>query len=281
MNPVSAALLQKLRRNFVATLPQDIPYTIAAEKYKAEEFVGSAEATLQVKESEKVYSDVKGGGKQIPRVHLNGVDVSDGITVASGIYEEVGTPLMNKVAFLTRKMALLGPMGSMTSVHSASGSAVSRLSQKSNRKSMTSLYDKISRNFSFFESSSIHSLGNNKPNKNKRQRSVSDVISPKLEDLSSDKTSEDAVSDAGLDWNSISQLIEKRRLSTIDENLNSPNVTLASHKVIEEKQHVKFLFKESDEDIYSRKRSQAELSKSPKSQEEVVDSSKFTKPIFV
>ena len=110
---------------------------------------------------------------------------------------------------------------------------------------------------------------------------VSDVISPKLEDLSSDKTSEDAVSDAGLDWNSISQLIEKRRLSTIDENLDSPNVTLASHKVIEEKQHVKFLFKESDEDIYSRKRSQAEVSKSPKSQEEVVDSSKFTKPIFV
>ena len=96
------------------TIPQDIPYTIAAEKYKAEEFVGSAEATLQVKESEKVYSDVKGGEKQIPRVHLNGVDVSDGITVASGIYEEGGTPLMNKVAFLTRKMALLGPMGSMT-----------------------------------------------------------------------------------------------------------------------------------------------------------------------
>ena len=110
---------------------------------------------------------------------------------------------------------------------------------------------------------------------------VSDVISPKLEDLSSDKTSEDAVSDAGLDWNSISQLIEKRRLSTIDENLDSPNVTLASHKVIEEKQHVRFLFKESDEDIYSRKRSQAEVSKLPKSQEEVVDSSKFTKPIFV
>merc|ERR1719481_1451986 len=225
----------------------------------------SAEATLQVKESEKVYSDVR--GKQIPRVHLNGVDVGDGMTVASGIYEEVGTPLMNKVALLTRKMALLGPMGSMTSVHSASGSAVSRLSQKSNRKSMTLLYDKISRNFSFFESSSIHSLGNNKPNKNKRQRSVSDVISPKLEDLSSDKTSEDAVSDAGLDWNSISQLIEKRRLSTIDENLDSPNVTLASHKVIEEKQHVKFLFKEADEDLYSRKRSQAEVSKS---QEEVV-----------
>ena len=35
-------------------IPQDIPYTIAAEKYKADEFVGSAEATLLVKESEKV-----------------------------------------------------------------------------------------------------------------------------------------------------------------------------------------------------------------------------------
>jgi len=31
------------------TIPQDIPYTLAAEKYKAEEFVGSAEATLQAK----------------------------------------------------------------------------------------------------------------------------------------------------------------------------------------------------------------------------------------
>jgi len=83
---------------------------------------------------------------------------------------------MNKVALLTRKMALLGPMGSMTSVHSASGSAVSRLSQKSNRKSMTSLYDKISRNFSFFDSSSIHSLGNNKPRykiKKKQETTIS------------------------------------------------------------------------------------------------------------
>ena len=39
------------------SLPQDIPYTIAAEKYKADEYVGSAEATLLVKESEKVASN--------------------------------------------------------------------------------------------------------------------------------------------------------------------------------------------------------------------------------
>ena len=97
-------------------IPQDIPYTLAAEKYKAEEFVGSAEATLQVKESEKVYADVK-TNVNIPKLQLNGIDLhtEDRSTVASGIYEEVGTPLMNKVALITRKMALLGSMqmGSM------------------------------------------------------------------------------------------------------------------------------------------------------------------------
>ena len=67
------------------TIPQDIPYTLAAEKYKAEEFVGSAEATLQVKESEKVYADVK--MNHVPKIQLNGVDLSDGATLVSGIYE--------------------------------------------------------------------------------------------------------------------------------------------------------------------------------------------------
>merc|ERR1719225_2541917 len=46
-------------------LPQDIPYTVAAEKYKAEEFVGSAEATLQIKESEKVYGSIYGEYNQL------------------------------------------------------------------------------------------------------------------------------------------------------------------------------------------------------------------------
>ena len=40
------------------SIPQDIPYTIAAEKYKADEYVGSAEATLLVKESEKVAAKI-------------------------------------------------------------------------------------------------------------------------------------------------------------------------------------------------------------------------------
>ena len=41
-----------------SSIPQDIPYTIAAEKYKADEYVGSAEATLLVKESEKVTAQI-------------------------------------------------------------------------------------------------------------------------------------------------------------------------------------------------------------------------------
>ena len=67
------------------TIPQDIPYTLAAEKYKGGEFVGSAEATLQVKESEKVYATVK--TDNVPKIQLNGVDISDGATMVSGIYE--------------------------------------------------------------------------------------------------------------------------------------------------------------------------------------------------
>ena len=111
-----------------SSIPQDIPYTIAAEKYKADEYVGSAEATLLVKESEKVtakilgelllscfqaYADLsmKGAGKT-PKLYLNGEKhpFDTGSAVCSGIYEEVGSPMMQKVALLTRKMAFLGSM---------------------------------------------------------------------------------------------------------------------------------------------------------------------------
>ena len=109
------------------TIPQDIPYTIAAEKYKADEFVGSAEATLLVKDSEKVtretgtftkncfqaYADVnRKTSMKMPKVYLNGErhPFDTGSAVCSGIYEEVGSPMMQKVALLTRKMAFLGSM---------------------------------------------------------------------------------------------------------------------------------------------------------------------------
>ena len=86
----SPELLQDLYWDM--TIPQDIPYTLAAEKYKGGEFVGSAEATLQVKESEKVYATVK--TDNVPKIQLNGVDLSDGATMVSGIYE-VGSLTVN------------------------------------------------------------------------------------------------------------------------------------------------------------------------------------------
>ena len=86
----SPELLQDLYWDM--TIPQDIPYTLAAEKYKGGEFVGSAEATLQVKESEKVYATVK--TDNVPKIQLNGVDLSDGATMVSGIYE-VGSNTVN------------------------------------------------------------------------------------------------------------------------------------------------------------------------------------------
>ena len=39
-------------------IPREIPYTVGAAKYKKEEFVGSAELTLSIRESDKV-GDIK------------------------------------------------------------------------------------------------------------------------------------------------------------------------------------------------------------------------------
>ena len=38
-------------------IPSDIPYTVGSEAYKAEEFKGSAEMTLDLKDTEKIYSN--------------------------------------------------------------------------------------------------------------------------------------------------------------------------------------------------------------------------------
>ena len=37
-------------------IPKEIPYTVGAEKYKKDEFIGSAEKTLSIKECDKVLS---------------------------------------------------------------------------------------------------------------------------------------------------------------------------------------------------------------------------------
>ena len=36
------------------SIPKEIPYTVGAEKYKKDEFIGSAELTLTIKDNEKV-----------------------------------------------------------------------------------------------------------------------------------------------------------------------------------------------------------------------------------
>ena len=38
-------------------IPSELPYTIGSEIYKAEEFKGSAEMSLEIRNEDKIYSD--------------------------------------------------------------------------------------------------------------------------------------------------------------------------------------------------------------------------------
>ena len=149
---------------------------------------------------------------------------------------------------------------------------------------------------------------------------VSDVVKPQLDELSvatsvvneafeCEDEKKDLESVIDIEPSTLSYLIERRRLSTIDENLDSPNLTLASHKNVEQKQHIKFLFDEAEEEaynqevinevqkeIYNRKEfllNEVEeeiynqevlvngVDNPDNSDEEVSNSGKFTSPIFV
>ena len=92
---------------------------------------------------------------------------------------------------------------------------------------------------------------------------MSDVVKPQLDELSvatsavneafeCEDEKKDLESVIDIEPNTLSYLIERRRLSTIDENLDSPNLTLASHKNVEQKQHIKFLFDETEEEAYNQ-----------------------------
>ena len=119
----------------------------------------------------------------------------------------------------------------------SSGCGVSQISQKSHNKSQLSLYDKLSRNLSIFDNGSSTSLGgptNTRIRKNSRQRSVSDVIKPRLEDLPEAVIALDndafQVEDIEFDEEvePVHQVfVERTRLETISENQDSPNITLA------------------------------------------------------
>merc|ERR1712061_368340 len=105
---------------------------------------------------------------------------------------------------ITRKMALLGSnMGSMRSIHSAASSGgVSRVSASHRKKSQVSLYDKISRNLSWFDSDG----GGARTRRSSRQRSAaSAAVNEAFEH------DEDRDLDSVIDIEPPSYLIERRR----------------------------------------------------------------------
>ena len=48
-------------------IPKEIPYTVGAEKYKKDEFIGSAEKTLSIKDCDKV-GDGSANTQQLPHL---------------------------------------------------------------------------------------------------------------------------------------------------------------------------------------------------------------------
>ena len=233
-------------------IPQDIPYTVAAEKYKAEEFVGSAEATLQIKESDKVYGDVYASynqGKAGPASRVLKSDVSDVYDLEYGDYEDIGTPVPVKVNWLTRQMSALASIRSNKSISSGStyiyGAGGGGLAKKPVYKSQLSLYDKISRKLSVNNEKPLR--GDVKTRKSSRQRSVSDTNSVRTEDLGPgglagggpgvenksfereeiEEVAEEA--EVGQDRDDFNLILDKKLLETITENQNSPYSTQASH----------------------------------------------------
>ena len=223
------------------TIPQDIPYTIAAEKYKAEEFVGSAEATLQIKESDKVYGSIYGEYNHLHqrRQGAKGGDKSGGeggesnFDLEYGDYEDIGTPVPMKVNWLSRQVDRLASIRSNKSISSGStyiyGGAA--LTKKQLHKSQLSLYDKISRKLSV--NNEKHPI-RGPSRKSTRQRSVSDTVSVKLEDLGvENKSFEREEVEEAEEGDKVAEdlhlILDKKLLETITENQNSPYSTQASH----------------------------------------------------
>ena len=222
------------------TIPQDIPYTIAAEKYKAEEFVGSAEATLQIKESDKVYGSIYGEYNHLhQRKHAKGEDKSgaeNNFDLEYGDYEDIGTPIPMKVNWLSRQKDRLASIRSNKSISSGStyiyGGAA--LTKKQLHRSQLSLYDKISRKLSVNNEKHPTRGDVKTTRKSTRQRSVSDTISVKLEDLgvenkSFEREEAEEVEEGDKVGEDLHLMLDKKLLETITENQNSPYSTQASH----------------------------------------------------
>ena len=114
---------------------------------------------------------------------------------------------------------------------------------------------------------------------------VSDVIKPQFDEQSIvtaaavneafDPHDDDGQSSV-IDIEPLGFVVERRRLSTIDENLDSPNLTVSGQKSIEQRIHVNTIFNESEEDEYVE-----EQEDDDSGTEEAAGSSAFTGPIFV
>merc|ERR1719513_107951 len=95
-------------------------------------------------------------------------------------YEDIGTPMTTKVSWLGKKMGRLDSVRSNNSLSSSSTYIYgSRLAKKSLHKSQLSLYEKISRKFSLFDTNKCEG----RSRKSSRQRSVSDTVKPCEETL--------------------------------------------------------------------------------------------------
>ena len=223
------------------TIPKDIPYTIAAEKFKKEEFVGSAEATLQIKDSDKVYGSIYGEYNHLhQRRHAKSGDKSEGgenqFDLEYGDYEDIGTPVPMKVNWLTRQVDRLASIRSNKSISSGStyiyGGAA--LTKKQLHKSQLSLYDKISRKLSVNNDKQHPIRGDVKTRKSTRQRSVSDTNSVRVEELgienkSFEREEIEELEEGDKVGDELHLILDKKLLETITENQNSPYSTQASH----------------------------------------------------
>jgi len=99
------------------SFPSKIPYTVGAEKYKKDEFLGSAENTLEIKDSEKIY----GGVDSVYNSRMKGHkfrpdgDENNYYDPDFDFYESLGTPMTGRVSWLGKKLKRLGSVRSNSS----------------------------------------------------------------------------------------------------------------------------------------------------------------------
>ncbi|XP_023346361.1 bestrophin-4 [Eurytemora carolleeae] len=167
------------------SIPKEIPYTIAAEKFKKEEFQGSAERTLQIKDCDKeygyVYSNRKYGNRSISSTTYGAAHPERGDTAHHsdsadgeyaygeyGDYESVGTPFgAARFSWVKKKKSRLESVASMRSNRSVSSSSTyfgHNLDRKSQHRSQLSLYEKI-RKMSGIDSKDKHESRSRKSSK--------------------------------------------------------------------------------------------------------------------